>query len=458
MPDSRPEKLKSEIRRSLANSALRSAVARATATTLAKRAAHVAAEPRWEAMRAAAARIKRETVAHLDRYLAQFEAAATAAGIRVHWARDAAEACHHVRALAAAHGVTEVVKSKSMVTEEIGLNAHLERHGIEVVETDLGEFIVQLAGEPPSHLTAPALHKRREDIGRLFAEKLGVAFTDDPVALTALVRERLRGRFLRAGLGITGANFALAREGALVVVENEGNALLTMNLPKRHVVVLGMERLLPSIDELPLFLDLLVVSATGQAFPGYVSVLRGPTPPDRPGPDEVHVVVVDNGRSRMLARPEYRELLHCIRCGACLNVCPVYRQIGGHAYGWVVPGPIGAALIPLVLGLERGRDLPFASTLCGACADICPVKIDLPGHLLRLRGDIAAAGLTGVAERLVVRSWAFAARHPRIYRALTALPRLLGRLPVRAWTATRDMPRPARRSFRRLWDEEERRP
>jgi len=453
----RPENLKAQIRTSLADQPLREAVSRATAGTLAKRAEQVAAMPHWEALREAARRIKQDVVEGLDRYLGELEAACTRSGIRVHWARDAAEACGHVLAVARAHDASFVVKSKSMVTEEIGLNNHLAAHGIEAVETDLGEYIIQLAGEPPSNLTAPALHKRRQDIGKLFQEKLGVPYTDDPEALTAIARERLRSRFLAARVGVTGANFGLAREGGFVVVENEGNALLTMNLPAVHVAVMGMERLIPTLDDLPLFLELLPVSATGQAITSYVHVIRGPNGPAADGSAEVHLVVVDNGRSRLLADPCHRELLHCIRCGACQNACPVYQQVGGHPYGWVVQGPIGATLIPFFTGLDRGRDLPFASTLCGACADACPVKIDLPRHLLALRQRVVAAGLARTAERMAVKGWAFAARHPRAYRLLAGVPRLLGRLPAGSWTATRDLPRPSRRSFATLWKNEERR-
>ena len=356
--------------------------------------------------------------------------------------------------VANANHATRIVKSKSMVTEEIGLNAHLEAAGLQVVETDLGEFIIQLAGEPPSHLTAPALHKRREDIGRLFQDRLGIPYTDDPARLTEAARRALRDRFLEADMGITGANFGLARDGALTVIENEGNALLTMNLPRIHVAVMGLERLLPSSDELPVFLDLLPVSATGQAATSYVSLVRGPAAPGYAGPEEVHVVLVDNGRSRVLADPDHRDLLRCIRCGACQSACPVYQQVGGHPYGWVVQGPIGAALIPLMVGLDRGRHAPFASSLCGVCAEVCPVRIDLPRHLLELRHRIAAAGSTGAAERAVVRSWAWVARHPRVYRMITAMSRVLGFVPAPAWKRSRDLPRPARRSFAALWKKE----
>lgn len=454
MKEPRPSHLKKNIRSALKDRNLREAVARATATSVAKRARIVDQTPHWESLRAEAARIKRDVVDRLDEHLEAFEAACARTGIQVHWARNATEACARVLEVLRGRGVTEVVKSKSMVTEEIGLNAFLEAHGIASLETDLGEYIVQLAGEMPSHLTAPALHMSRRDIGRLFAEKLGTAYTENPESLTAVARERLRDRFLSAGAGISGVNFGLAREGGFVVVENECNAALTMHLPLIHVAVMGLERLIPSLEDLPVFLKLLPASATGQAMTSYVHCIQGPR-----DNREVHVILVDNGRTRILADPDQRELLHCIRCGACLNGCPVYQRLGGHAYGWVYPGPIGAALIPLYLGLDEGRDLPFASSLCGACLDMCPVRIDLPRHLLRLRSDVVAAGMAPAAERLAVKAWSFAATRPRIYRILAAAQRIWSRLgirmPVREWTRTRDFPPAAPRPFSTLWNEEE---
>jgi len=454
LKEPRPAHLKKNIQSALKDENLREAVARATATALAKRARIVDQTPHWESLRAEAARIKRDVVDHLDEHLEAFEAACARGGIQVHWARDAAEACARVLEILQDQGVTEVVKSKSMVTEEIGLNAYLEAHGIASLETDLGEYIVQLAGEMPSHLTAPALHMSRRDIGRLFAENLGTTYTEDPESLTAVARERLRDRFLSAGAGISGVNFGLAREGGFVVVENECNATLTMHLPPIHVAVMGLERLIPSLEDLPVLLKLLPASATGQAMTSYVHSIQGPR-----GSRAVHVILVDNGRTRILADPDLRELLHCIRCGACLNGCPVYQRVGGHAYGWVYPGPIGAALIPLFLGLDAARDLPFASSLCGACFDMCPVRIDLPRHLLRLRSDVTAAGPIPVAERLALRAWSFAATRPRIYRVLAAAQRIWSRLgirmPVREWTRTRDFPPAAPRPFSTLWNKEE---
>src|SRR5437660_920357 len=301
------------------------------------------------------------------------------AGARVHWARDAAEACEIIARIAERRGARTIVKSKSMASEEIHLNAALARRGMEPVETDLGEYIVQLAGETPSHIVAPAIHKTRAQIGALFAEKLGTEPSDDIATLAAAARQALRRRFAEADLGVSGVNFAVAETGTILILENEGNARLTTSLPRTHVALMGIEKVIPRFADLEVFLRLLPRSGTGQALTAYQSLLTGTKrhAADE-GPEELHIVVLDNGRSRMLASPVTRQTLACIRCGACLNACPVYRQIGGHAYGSVYPGPIGAVLTPQLLGMGESAELPYASSLCGACRDVCPVKIDIP--------------------------------------------------------------------------------
>ncbi|HQK94508.1 MAG TPA: LutB/LldF family L-lactate oxidation iron-sulfur protein [Armatimonadota bacterium] len=421
----------------------------------------VSEEPRWEDMRDHAHAIRWHVVGALHTYLEQFIERAEARGAHVHWADDAEQARRQVLAIAREHECRRVLKSKSMVTEEIGLRHALESAGMVVKETDLGELIVQWAGEAPSHLTGPAAHKSRGDIGRLIAEQLGVPFTDDPRALTGLVRDHLRGDFLTADLGISGANFLIAETGSVTIVENEGNARLVTGLAPVHVVVAGIERILPRLADLEVFLQLLAGSNAGQKLTAYTSVITGHRREHEVGgPEHVHVVLVDNGRSRMLADPIMRPALMCIRCAACLNVCPVYRRVGGHAYGWCYPGPIGQVLGADMWSEQEGYDLAFGSTLCGACAEACPVRIDLPTVLLRLRQRAAEAEAPGgAAERRRFRLWAFAMRHPRIYRML---PNWLLRLGMRVapeiprrvapgWVATRDLPEPAPQTFAQRW-------
>jgi L-lactate dehydrogenase complex protein LldF len=414
-----------------------------------KRDAAGGAEPDFERLREQARRIKAHTLDHLNVYLERFELAAQNAGARVHWAEDAGELRTVVLDILSRAGARRVVKSKSMLTEECALNPHLERNGIEVIDTDLGERIVQLGDEPPSHIIMPAIHRSREDIGELFARELGSpAGETDPGRLTEVARVDLRARFLAADAAITGANFAVAESGTLVVVTNEGNADLGMSLAPVHVACLGIEKLVPTLADLAVFLRLLARSATGQPISAYTSLVTGP----RAGA-ELHIVLVDNGRTRLLADPRHRSALACIRCGACLNTCPVYRRAGGHAYGWALPGPIGSVLAPALAADPEVKRLPFASTLCGSCSAVCPVKIDLHDQLVAWRGsESLRAGSPrrslGLAAAILARPFAY-----RLFgRAVRALWPLLGRRfagnPASAWLRARELPVHPGASFR----------
>ena len=444
-----------DARAALSDTQLRGALRHATTLFAEKRRAAMATAPDWEGARDRARAIKDETLLHLDRYLDQFTASAERAGARMHWARDAGEACAIIGWIAEQRGARTIVKSKSMATEEIHLNAALARRGIEPIETDLGEYIIQLAGETPSHIVVPAIHKTKAQIAALFAEKLGIAPTDDAAALTAAARQALRRRFAEADIGISGVNFAVAETGTILILENEGNARLTTSLPRTHIALMGIEKVIPRFADLEVFLQLLPRSGTGQVLTAYQSLLTGvKRHPDDEGPDELHIVLLDNGRSRMLAAPVTRQTLACIRCGACLNACPVYRQIGGHAYGAVYAGPIGAILTPQLIGIERAAHLPYASSLCGACRDVCPVKIDIPAVLLHLRAEVVAqhAGKRRVFERLAFRAYAAVMARPRLYERVMRLARALHITPpLRAWTKWRDLRPLAPRSFREEW-------
>ena len=415
----------------------------------------------WQALRAYAQAVKRHTLGALADYLTQLESQVLAAGGQVHWARDGSEAVQIITGIARRAG-PRVVKSKSMTTEEIHLNPALERAGMQVTETDLGEYLIQLAGETPSHIIAPAVHKSIEAIADLLVAKLGVPRYTEPHELTAVARRVLRERFLEADVGITGVNFAVAETGTLVIVENEGNARLATSQPCVHIAVMGIEKVIPRLADLAVFLTLLPRAATGQRMSSYVSLLTGPRRPgERDGPEELHLVIVDNGRSAIHADPVMREALSCIRCGACLNVCPIFERTGGHAYGSVYSGPIGAVLTPLFRGVREAGTLPFASTLCGACGEICPVKIDLPGLLLELRGRVVASGGAPVRERLFVGAWTAVSSRPRWFALAGALvraaQRLLGRrpawrpFPLSKWMIGRDLPAAARSAFRDRW-------
>jgi len=412
-----------------------------------KRDAAARVEPDFERLREQARAIKAHTLDHLDQYLERFESRAQQAGARVHFAADAAELRRVVSEILAAKGARRVVKSKSMLTEECALNPHLERAGIEVVDTDLGERIVQLGREAPSHIIMPAIHRTRGDIGALFERELGSAPGDtDPGRLTAAARRDLRARFLVADAAISGANFAVAETGTIAIVTNEGNADLGSALAPVHIACLGIEKLVPALPDLAVFLRLLARSATGQPISAYTTLMTGP----RRGA-ELHVVLVDNGRTRLLADLRHRAALSCIRCGACLNTCPVYRRAGGHAYGWAVPGPIGAALAPALTRDRELQSLPFASTLCGSCSAVCPVKIDLHDQLVAWRASESVRPPTPRAVRLA----AFVLRHPLAYRAAGLAARVLWPVvasratrPGRAWLASRELPVHPGESFR----------
>jgi L-lactate dehydrogenase complex protein LldF len=416
-----------------------------------------------EAIRRAGEAIRAHTVARLDEYLERFAERAESRGTRVFFAATAAEAVGYVREVLARRGVRLVVKGKSMISEEIGLNHSLEAAGLEVVETDLGEYIVQLAGETPAHIIMPAVHKSRGDVAETLRPAAGEVLPDDPAILTAFARRVLRERFLAAGAGITGANFGVADTGTVVLVTNEGNGRMCSTLPPVHIALMGMERVVPSMRELSVLLPLLTGSGTGQRVSTYLSFLGGPRRGDEvDGPDETHVIVVDNGRSAILPT-EFRSALHCIRCGACQNVCPVFRQVGGHAYGGTYGGPIGAVLTPLLAGFERAGDLPHASSLCAACTDVCPVRIPLHDHLLALRREVARERAS-LGERFAFRVWVSAWKTPNRFRWFARASRLLqapltlgGRrlrrapFPLSRWTRGRDLPAVARRTFRERW-------
>jgi L-lactate dehydrogenase complex protein LldF len=458
-------------KKALADTQLRTNLARATATIRGKRAAVVGERPDWEELRLAGEAVKDDVLRHLDEYLLQLEEKVTAAGGTVHWARDADEANRIVVDLVKATGETEVVKVKSMATQETDLNGALEAAGIAAWETDLAELIVQLGHDQPSHILVPAIHRNRAEIREIFLAEMGKVGTPapadlqaEPPALADAARRHLREKFLRAKVGISGANFAIAETGSLVVVESEGNGRMCLTLPETLISVVGIEKVLPTFADLEVFLQLLPRSSTGERMNPYTSIWTGVTPGD--GPQTFHLVLIDNGRTDSLADTIGRQALRCIRCSACLNVCPVYERTGGHAYGSVYPGPIGAILTPQLRGTdtEIDRSLPYASSLCGACFEVCPVRIDIPQVLVHLRARVVDSKRAGVptAEQLVMRSaaWTFS-DHRRLERAQQAAGlggRLfrrgrIGRLPfpLSKWTDARDAPAPPRESFRAWW-------
>ena len=440
----------------LADSHLRGALKNATSLFGERRKAAAASLPNWEDLRSEARAIKDEVLSHLDRYLEEFVGNAESRGARIHWARDAAEANSLICGLATETNARIVVKSKSMTTEETHLNEALEAAGMQVVETDLGEYIIQLAEEPPSHIIAPAIHKTRRQIAELFNAELGMPLTDDVARLTSTARATLRDRFAAADVGISGVNFAIAETGTIVIVENEGNIRLTTSLPRIHIAVMGIEKVLPRFADLDVFLKLLPRSGTGQRLTTYQSYITGTKrQPSDEGPEELHIVLLDNGRSRMLAHPVTRQSLACIRCGACLNACPVYQQVGGHAYGSVYPGPIGAVITPQLMGIEKSAQLPYASSLCGACREVCPVKIDIPRLLLHLRAEIAPRK-GKLSERLAFKMWAQVMMRPSLYKMSSAVGRIVQRfVPVaKAWTNGRDLRPIESKSFHELWSDE----
>jgi len=423
----------------------------------------IAGIPHWQQWREAACRAKAYAVANLDKLLTRFERNISARGATVLWAENAQEANRHVLDIARRHNVRTVVKSKSMVSEEMELNRTLETAGVRAVETDLGEYLVQLAGQRPTHIVTPALHLSAEDVGRLFEEKLNEPFSAEHQHLTNVARRHLREDFIHADLGVSGVNFAIADTGTILIVENEGNAGLSISAPPVHIALMGIEKVIPSIDYLPVFLNLLARSGTGQKLTTYTHLIHGATP-DR----KLYVIILDNGRTNVLADSAARRALYCIRCGACLNACPVYRRVGGWAYGWVYPGPIGSIITPHLVGLDQAGELPFASSLCGACGEVCPVKVDIPHQLVHLRHRAVTepSPMRSAAERLTWRLWAWAFSGPKRYRIAMAAVKLGVRaarfLPwhpgkLGAWTRGRELPRlPTGPSFRTRWQQKTR--
>lgn len=460
----------------LQNTQLRRNLAHATSTIRTKRAAVVGEVPDWEALRDAGSAIKTDVMARLPELLEELERNVVARGGVVHWARDADEANRIVADLVKAKGVDEVVKVKSMATQEIGLNEALAAEGIAAYETDLAELIVQLADDMPSHILVPAIHRNRAEIREIFLARMGDAppdLSDVPRELAMAARAHLRRKFLSAKVAISGANFGVADTGTLTVVESEGNGRMCLTLPQTLITVMGIEKVVPTWTDLEVFLQLLPRSSTGERMNPYTSTWTGVTPGD--GPQDFHLVLLDNGRTAVLADEAGRPALHCIRCSACLNVCPVYERTGGHAYGSVYPGPIGAVLSPQLTGVEDNASLPYASTLCGACFDVCPVRIDIPSILVHLRArQVAERGRrrppAPEAIGMAVIAWLMSA--PRRFRAGALglrlglrLGRLLGRRrrvlrrlppPLAAWIGSRDLPPPPALTFRQWWRERDR--
>lgn len=438
---------------------LHMALDRATGRFTALRAKAFASLADADGVRDRARLIRAHTLSKLDVYLAQFADAVEAVGGHVHWAVDSEAVGRIMLDIARRNNVKRIVKGKSMVSEEVELNHALLADGIDVIETDLGERIIQLAGETPSHIIAPVIHKTKEQIGELLHEKLGAPLTHIPEEITATARESLRQDFLSADMGITGVNFGVADSGTICIVTNEGNGRMTSSLPRVYVALMGIERIVPMFDDLGVMLQVLSRSATGQKLTVYTNLITGPRRDGEPdGPDEMHVVLVDNGRSRVLAG-EMAEILYCIRCGACLNVCPVYQQVGGHAYGSVYPGPVGAVLTPALGGIAQWSELPHASSLCGACREVCPVRINIPRMLLELRDEGHRAGKSPLWLKSGLGMYRIAATHPRLFKLALFFARISTRLvgrsgwlkrlpaPLNGWTKQRDFPSFAREPF-----------
>jgi L-lactate dehydrogenase complex protein LldF len=461
-------RFKSNAHEALANAPLRKAMANVERNFVDRRRASAEALPEFEALRDSARDIKAHTLKHLDLYLEAYERRVTEAGGTVHWAGDAADARRIVLDICRAAGARTVTKGKSMISEEIGLNAHLEANGITPVETDLGEYIIQLRGEIPSHIIAPAVHVNKEEVEaefrRVHTHLDPNRDLTEPTSLLAEARGELRARFLSADVGITGANFLVAETGTSVIVTNEGNGDLTQILPKVHVVIASIEKITPTLDDVAQILRVLARSATGQEMSVYTTLSTGPRrPADRDGPEAYHVVILDNGRSAMLGT-EFEDMLRCIRCGACMNHCPVYHAIGGHAYGWVYPGPMGAVLTPTLIGVDKAGHLPNASTFCGRCESVCPMRIPLPKMMRSWREREFERHLSPAPVRWGLGGWAFLATRPTLYRlatrAASAALRFAGRgkgrvarLPLAGgWTDHRDLPAPEGGTFMSEWN------
>jgi L-lactate dehydrogenase complex protein LldF len=417
----------------------------------------------WEEIRTYAAELRDKTLAHLDAYLVEFERNAIRRGAQVHWAETAEEACRIAVDIAQRNGVRKITKSKSMVSEEVNLNERLEEAGIQVIETDLGEYILQLAKEPPSHIVAPAVHKSKEQVADLFVEAHHKPRLTDIAAMTKEAREALREHFLTADMGISGANFVIAETGTTLTVTNEGNADLVTTIPKIHCVITGVEKVIPTLEDFATLIRLLPRSAIGQSIANYLTLTTGVKgPEDSDGPEQMHIILVDAGRTKFIGT-DMQEMLRCIRCGACMNHCPVYQNIGGHAYGWVYPGPMGSVLTPVYVGIENAGDLPNAATFCGECAVVCPVKIPLPDLMRKLREKQFDTRQRPWSERAALALWSFTVQRPRLYAMLSKVgarvaswmggrDKLIHRLPgIDGWTSGRDMPAPEGRTFRELY-------
>jgi L-lactate dehydrogenase complex protein LldF len=466
-----PELFEQNVERALADAQLRKNFAFAMGNFILKRKAVFNDPDQTERLRTLGEAIKQRALSRLPELLEQLEAACTRNGIRVHWAETPAVANRIVLEIIESHTATAVVKGKSMVSEEMHLNAFLNTHGIEAMETDLGEFIIQLNGETPSHIIVPAIHKNKSQIATIFHEKItGTPYTEDVAELNAIARRTLRRRFYEAGIGLSGVNFAVAETGTLCLVENEGNGRMCTTVPPVHIAVMGLEKVVEKLEDLPPLLRLLTGSATGQLITTYVNLITSPRRPgEKDGPREVHLVILDNGRSRIYQDPQLRQTLQCVRCGTCLNHCPVYTRIGGHAYGFVYPGPIGKILNPQVEGLKKAGDLAFASTLCGACEEVCPVKIPIVSLLRRLRDESYSSEPQSIVpdsgckqtrtERWAWKGWTFLNLHPRLNQMLTAL---LGKIgdhlppagPLERWMRYRTEPPFASKSLRGRLKEE----
>jgi len=463
---------KPRIREALADLSVRKAVDRAMGQLAERREKAVDAIDN-KSMRNEAREIREQAIRDLPVLLTELETNLIRNGCDVHWARTGGEANRILNTIAQNHGVRTAIKSKSMVTEEIHLNDSLEEIGVKVVETDLGEYIIQLAEEPPSHIVAPVVHKGVKDISELFQEELGMEPTMDPAIMCDTARKELRKHFLVADMGISGCNFAIAETGTLCIITNEGNGRMVSSLPPVYVVVAGIEKVVPRVEDAILLWQAATRNATGQDASVYFSMTSGPKKDDHAdGPTEIHVILVDNGRTKVMEKG-YADALMCIRCGACMDVCPVYREIGGHAYGRTAyPGPIGSILTPLMNeNIDIGKDLPFASSLCGACRDACPVKIDLPRLLLELRNDLSEEKIVDPLQNLLVRSFTQILKHPKCYLVGTKVAGLVSKLsggasqtfsklpsPFNRWTKSRVLQKPSPHTFRKIWKESQKNP